>query len=515
MAEYGPGDMSSRVERFCERYKNARAQWDMVAPVVDECYEFSLPLRERPYGAKTASARRTDRLFDTTAVHALADFASQRTEDVWPTDQKPIDLLPGKDIPADQAEAVRRALADIATEVIETVNNSNFRDQATEAMLDYGIAQGILLVEEGTALEPLRHRAVPFTEGIVAAGPYGEHDALFRPRKVKARDLPVLFPDASLTGDMVRAIADQPEQEFELIEGYCRDWKQREETWVYCCVAGKEKHELLRSEARGIGSKPFITFSFMRVPGETNGRGPAQLALPDIRSANVVKELLLEHLDVSIGGVYQMDDNGVLNADTITIAAGTVYPRMAGTKGLEPIDIGGNPQFGEIELERLQQSIERAFFKLDLGPVDKTPKSATEILQRVADRAGRLAGPNARLTTEFLFPYIRRVLWLLRKMGRIKLPRLDGGFLSIKPLAPITRSQAQDDILRHVRYAEFLMQTVGPQMSNMIINGEAFGDFLAGKMGVEPSVLRSKIERKQLAEVMAQLAATAAQQEAV
>lgn len=502
------------VEAFCRRYKSAREQWDKAAPLVDECYEFALPLRERPYGSKDASTRRTDRLFDTTAVHALADFASQRVEDVWPTDQKPIDLLPGREIPRDQAEEARRALADVATEAIETVNNSNFRDQANEAMLDYGISQGVLLVEEGTALDPLRHRALPFTEAILAAGPYGGHDALFRPRKVKARDLPVLFPEGNLTGDMRRAIGDQPEQEFELIEGYYRDWTKKEETWAYCCVHEKEKHELLSSSESGIGSQPFISFSFMRVPGETNGRGPAQLALPDIRSANVVKELLLEHLDVSIGGVYQMDDNGTLNTDTIQIQAGTVYPRMAGTKGLEPIEIGGNPQFGEVELERLQQSIERAFFKLDLGPVDKTPKSATEILQRVADRAGRLSGPNARLTNELLFPYIRRVLWLLRKMGKIKLPRLDGGFLAIRPLAPITRSQAQDDILRHVRFAEFLMQTVGPQMSNMIINGEQFGDYLAKKIGVEPMVLRSSIERKALAQVMAQLAATAAQQQA-
>lgn len=502
------------VEAFCRRYKSAREQWDKAAPLVDECYEFALPLRERPYGSKDASTRRTDRLFDTTAVHALADFASQRVEDVWPTDQKPIDLLPGREIPRDQAEEARRALADVATEAIETVNNSNFRDQANEAMLDYGISQGVLLVEEGTALDPLRHRALPFTEAILAAGPYGGHDALFRPRKVKARDLPVLFPGGNLTGDMRRAIVDQPEQEFELTEGYYRDWTKKEETWAYCCVHEKEKHELLSSSESGIGSQPFISFSFMRVPGETNGRGPAQLALPDIRSANVVKELLLEHLDVSIGGVYQMDDNGTLNTDTIQIQAGTVYPRMAGTKGLEPIEIGGNPQFGEVELERLQQSIERAFFKLDLGPVDKTPKSATEILQRVADRAGRLSGPNARLTNELLFPYIRRVLWLLRKMGKIKLPRLDGGFLAIRPLAPITRSQAQDDILRHVRFAEFLMQTVGPQMSNMIINGEQFGDYLAKKIGVEPMVLRSSNDRKALAQLMAQLAATAAQQQA-
>lgn len=511
-----PAATRERVKALLRKYQDAKTRWNEVAKIVDECYEFCVPLRERPFGAKTPSARRTDRLYDTTAVHALADFASQRVEDVWPTDQKPIDLLPGHDIPAEQQGDLRVKLADIANEAIVTINNSNFREQANEACLDYGIVQGVLLVDEGDALEPLRHRALPFTEAVLSAGPYGEHDGLFRPRKVKAHLLPVLWPGGDFSADMKRAMTEQPEREFEIIEGYWRDWSRpKEEIWCYSCVEGSGLdgvggHEIATSEAKGIGSKPFVSFAFMRVPGEVNGRGPAQLSLPDIRSINVVQQLLLEHLDVSIGGVYQMEDNGVLNTDTIMIQAGTVYPKMAGTKGLEPIEIGGNPQFGMAGRDQLKQAIERAFFKLDLGPTDKTPKSATEILQRVADRAGRLSGPNARLTSEFLLPYIRRVLWLLREMGRIKIPRLDHGFLSIRPLAPITRAQAQDDILRHKTFVEILVQTVGPQVANLVVDGTAYADFIAHKMGIEPSVIRSEPARKELGQTIANLAATAA-----
>lgn len=505
---------NSGVETFLARHKAAKERWTEVSSLADELYEFCAPLRERPYSGKgSASNKRTDRLFDSTAVNALADFASQRVEDVWPTDQKPIDLLPGRDVPPNQQEAMRRALSDIATEAIETVNNSNFRAAANEACLDYGMLTGVLLVDEGDALEPLQHRALPISEAILWCGPYGARDGLTRERKVKAHHIKVLWPDAKLSADMARDARESPDKEYTFVEGYYRDWsKPKEEVWVHCVVDEKEKHELTRSSEKGIGSKPFIDFDFMRIAGETYGRGPAQMALPDIRSANVVRELLLEHLDVSVGGLYQYDSHGVVNADTIQIQAGTVYPRMPGTNGLEAVEVGGNPQFGEIEIDRLQQAIERAFFKLELGPVDKTPKSATEILQRVADRAGRLSGPNARLVTEFLFPYIRRVLFILRKKALIKLPRLDNGFMSIRPLAPITRAQAQDDILRHVRFGEFMNALLGPQITNMIVDGVKLGDYIAGKMGVEPKVLRTSIERQQLAQAMAQLAATAAEQ---
>lgn len=507
------GPEAREVEIFLARYTAAKTRWDQSAALFDELYEFCLPLRERPYATRGDGAKRTDRLFDSTAPNAIADFASQRIEDVWPTDQKPIDLLPGRDVKAEQAEDVRRALAAVAEEAIAEVNNSNFREAAVEAALDYGIATGILLVDEGDALDPLRHRALPLTEAVLGLGPYGEHDALYRCRKAKAHEVKVLWPDADLSDTLERIVNDHdnPDRELEFIEGMYRDWSRpKEEVWCYRCVEKASRHAIAKSETKGIGSKPFLTFSFMRVPHETYGRGPAQLALPDVRSLNVLQELLLEHLDMSVGGLWSYENDGAMNADTIRIQAGTIIPKMRGSAGLERIEIGGNPQFGAIERNALREQIERVFFKLDLGPTNQTPRSATEILQRVADRAGRLSGPNSRLVKEFLFPYVQRVLFILKRKGIIKLPSLGRDLVSIRPLAPITRSQAQDDILRHVRFAEFVNQIVGPQVANLLIKGEELGLYLADRMGVEPRVLRSTIERKQLAEALAQLAATAA-----
>jgi hypothetical protein len=525
------------LDRFAERFKAAKRTWELVAPVIDEAYEFCLPLRERPYAKGLGAgggARRTDRLFDYTAVEAIADFASQRLEDIWPTDQKPIDLLPGRAVAGDEAEDVRHALADVADYAIEAVNNSNFRAAAFEANLDYAIATGILLVDEGDALNPLQHRALPLTEAILDVGPYGEHDALYRERKVKARDIAVLWPEAAeraagrshpalAAGDrsghgaiglapaMAQAIRDKPDQEFEIIEGYERDWSDSKiEVWTYRCVDLAGRTELARNVAQGTGAKPFIAYNYMRVPGEIYGRGPAQIAMPEIRSANVLRELLLEHLDLSVGGLWSYEDSGVINIDTIRIQAGTIIPKMHGSAGLVPIQVGGNPEFGAIQMAALQANIRSAFFKLDLGPTDKAPMTATETMQRVADRAGRLSGPNARLISELLFQYIRRVLYILRKKGAIKLPRLDHGFLDIKPLAPITRAQAQDDILRHLRYSEMVAATGGPAAANLILDQERFADYLARKMGIEPRVLRTRAERKQLVAGLAALGGQAA-----
>lgn len=524
------------LDRFTERFKSAKRNWELVAPVFDEAYEFCMPLRERPYAKGLgggSAARRTDRLFDYTSVEAIADFASQRLEEIWPTDQKPIELLPGRAIPGDEADEMRNALAEVSDYAIEAVNNSNFRAAAFEFNLDYAIATGVLLVDEGDALTPLQHRALPLTEAILDVGPYGEHDALYRERRVKARDIAVLWPDAAdclaapshpaigpdrsgeqnksaVSSAMAHAMREKPDQEFELIEGYERDWSDpKNEVWVYRCVDLQSRTELAHNVTRGMGAKPFIAYNYMRVPGETYGRGPAQIAMPEIRSANVLRELLLEHLDLSVGGLWSYEDTGVINVDTIRIQAGTIIPRQHGSTGLTPIQVGGSPDFGAMQLQLLQNNIRSAFFKLDLGPTDKAPMTATEAMQRVADRAARLSGPNARLISELLFQYIRRVLFILRKKGAIKLPRLDHGFLDIKPLAPITRAQAQDDILRHLRYSQLLTGLDGGSTANLVIDGERFADYLAKKMGIEPRILRSRAERRQLASNIAAAAQAA------
>mgnify|MGYP000411482875 CR=1 FL=1 len=115
------------VDRFLKRFGRAKERFDKSRTVIDECYEFGLPLRERSYCDGGEGARRTDRLFDSTAVGLLQDLASQMLDDVWPADAKPFELEAGPDVPPEERPAVNRALSEVAREIVETVNNSNFR----------------------------------------------------------------------------------------------------------------------------------------------------------------------------------------------------------------------------------------------------------------------------------------------------------------------------------------------------------------------------------------------------
>lgn len=495
------------ARRFLDRYDAAEKARAEMADVIDECYEFALPLRNRMNASGEAS--RTARLFDTTAITALQDFASQVLDDLWPTDARPFDLVPGREVPADRAEDVRRVLSEVADEIIDAVNNSDFRAAAHEMFLDYGIGQGVMLIEAGDGPDELRHTCVPLTEAVLAVGPHGGIDGLYRKRAPKLRHVATMWPEAALPEVLRQRIAREPDTLAEIIEGSERDWTARgAETWRFTVIMRRpEECVLVTSEARGSGSCPFIAPSFARVTGEVIGRGPVQNARPDILTLNLLKQYNLEALGLRAIGAWQAEEDGVINVDTITIAPHTIIPIAPKSGGIRPIEMPDDPRAADLVVKDLQATIREALFVNDLGPLAQTPRSATEIMQRTADRAKRLAGPRGRLLTEALFPYIRRVAWLRRERRGLRLPPFDGKAIRIVPTGPLSRAQAQQDVLQIVQFSELVNQFEGPQQAALLVDGQKRTALLAEKIGVPPMLLRPEAERAALAQSIAALAA--------
>lgn len=497
--------MDSSVKRFRRRYDDAKRIRDLSAEVIDSCYEYSLPLRQRSYMLSNQPVR-TDRLFDGTAVTALQGLASSTLDDVWPADQTPFELVSGLADEGRRDEA-NRLLADASQQIIALTNNSNFRSAAHEMLLDWGISTGFMTQNRGTVLTPLEFEALPLTEVVAGVGPFGRIDFLAREREVRIGDIELMWPGAMIPADLAQRIEQDRDQKQKVLEGEERDWSVRnEEAWTFRVVWGD--HLLLERRETGVGSCSFVAPSFSRVAGEPLGRGPVMMALPDIRVANELREILLEHADMVLSGMYQYDDDGVFNPDTAELGPGALIPRSPGSKGLEPMQMQSDLRVGDIQMEQVQTAIREALFVNDMGSLNKTPRSATEVMQRTADRARRLAGSYGRLLTEWLFPQIARSWWLLRKaQGMTDLPPIDGDRIRVRPLSPLTRAQAQDDILRHIRFLEIMPMVGGPQAAALMVDQEKFAPWLAERVGFNPTLLRSKADRAKLVQQMAALAA--------
>ena len=51
--------------------------------------------------------------------------------------------------------------------------------------------------------------------------------------------------------------------------------------------------------------------------------------------------MILENAQMAISGIYQAEDDGVMNLDTINLVPGTVIPKAMGSAGLQPIQSAG------------------------------------------------------------------------------------------------------------------------------------------------------------------------------
>lgn len=504
--------MTPGAEAFIKRFNSAEAMKRQVASILDDAYDYTLPLRNRT--TETGKTGRTVKLFDSTAPTALQGFASTMLEAVWPSNARPFDLVAGADWPDDKKEEINRFLAVIADDLIDVANNSDFLAAAHEMMLDWGIGTGVMMVEEGDAADPIRHTCIPLTEAVLGIGPRGQIDALWRPLKPRVVDVPHTWPRAELSDELRQRIASAtPDETADVIEGVERDWSSiAEEAWRFMVVMrGPVPCVIAETTWRGAGSCPVLWPSFMRVNGEVIGRGPVQLALPDIKTLNAMTEFVLAGAEMAMIGMYQYDDDGVFNPDTVTLEPGALIPRSMQSRGLDPVKTATDFNIASVSMPDLRDAIRSTLYWNDLGPLNQTPRTATEVMERSAARALRLAGPAGRLLTEFLFPYVRRLAFIRRRQGAGPAMRLNGRQVKIIPRGPLTTAQSEEQVLRFARFMQLAQQQFGPQQVSIKVDANEAIDWQAGKMGIDPTLIRTQVEQQA---VIASIAALAQQAQA-
>jgi hypothetical protein len=97
-----------------------------------------------------------------------------------------------------------------------------------------------------------------------------------------------VWSDARVTKEMAE---DDKEQEF--IEAVV----QEKNVWKYYVCSRKDKAVVVE---RTLRYNPFIVFRWSVMPGEVYGRGPVLFALPDAKSLNKTKELILKNASMAV-----------------------------------------------------------------------------------------------------------------------------------------------------------------------------------------------------------------------
>ena len=501
------------VRRLIGRYNHAKAIKDLWTSTFEECYEFALPQRESFY-TESIGRRRTDRIFDETAVVGVQEFASRLQAGIVPNYARWADFVAGSEIPKEDEKQVNLLLDEVTEYVFEILQNSNFSQEVHETFLDCAVGTGVLLVEEGDAIQPVKFKAIPLPQIVLDSGFDDKVDHIYRKRMIRMKELLIAYPNGTLSEKMKMDMEKMGETECEIVEIVYRDYSNtKEEQHKFCVIAPMYEHEITQQTFKGLGSNPYIIYRWSKVAGEVYGRGPLQLALPAIKTSNLVIELILENAQMSISGMYQVEDDGVINVDNISLIPGTIIPKAMGSSGLQPIAPAGNFNVSDLVLRDMRTNIKKALYNEMLGVAnEKTPMSATEVAERMADLSRQIGAAFGRLQAELVNPVLQRVIYILKKQGRIKIPVVNGREIKIKSSSPLAQAQHQQDVATLDRFLGMVQTRVGPQLLNLLIKQDEAAKFVAKKLGVPEELIRSPEEMQQAAQQFQEMQQMAQQQ---
>jgi hypothetical protein len=470
-------------EAILARHARALARRRIWDGIWKDCYDHALPGRPGEAGVP---------IYDGTAPDAAEQLAASLLAELTPPWLRWFGFAPGRAVPATLAGDAWAATLETAAEALHAeLERSNFTVEMHQCFLDLVIAgTACLAIEEAPPGEPssLRFAAVPLAEVTLEEGPERKLDTVFRSLRMTREEIRARFPGVALPRAVELEEREDEPRRHEVIEAVMPD--RRGYAYAALLRAGDEPASVL---ARGrFASSPFIAFRWMKAPGETYGRSPVMKALPDIRTANKVVELILKNASIAVTGIWQADDDGVLNPANIRLVPGAIIPKAVGSSGLTPLAAPGRFDVSQLVLDDLRARIRHALLADRLGPVQGARMTATEVMERSAEMARLLGATFGRLQTELLTPLIDRCLAILRRRGLVPAFGLDGGMAGIVWRSPLAQLQARAEAAGTLMWLE-AVRALGPAAAHTA-DPAAASRWLAGLLGVPPDLVVSAAE---------------------
>ena len=475
-------DIKNLYTRF-QKAQNRRAPWESVW---QECYEYALPQRESVF---SKNQNPISKLFDGTAPDSVDQLAALLLSEVTPPWIRWFNLKAGSDI-TDQ-ERIASELDSISDTMHAHFDRSNFALEIHQCYFDLITAgTACLLFEEAPigSSSAFKFTAVPLSEVYLDEGPTGRLDVTFRESRLDEHTFKARFPEFA---ERIQKKRDSDELTFSVIEAVIPSPKGGYDYTAFLNPAGQHDSlngtDLVLKEAHFVCS-PFISFRWLKAPGEVYGRSPVMKTLPDIKTANKVVELILKNASISVTGIWLAEDDGVLNPSNIHLVPGAIIPKAVGSKGLTPLEAPGKFDVSQLMIDDLRKRIRHALLGDRLGEINAGQMTATEVLERSDEMMRILGATYGRLQTELLTPLIERAIGILRKRGEIPEIFLDGRLLKIAYQSTRAEKQAQIDANNALLWLSSILKLGEAGVRE--VNVSAFVRWLGNKLNVPEEALK-------------------------
>lgn len=488
-------DIDGFLNNLSERIIKARSRREAWEPLWQECYDFVLPQRGGFDGASMAGQSKNAQIYDATAMDAADQLAASLLGNLTPTWSQWFGLKPGPDLSPEEAEALAPVLEKAAKTIQDHFDRSNFAVEIHQCYLDLIVGgTASLCFEENDPgdFSAFRFSAIPLRHIVLEEGQSGFLDGSYRTIMLTHAEIMQRFPLADLPSKLLKEAEKDSQRKFKIVESILPESLG----YNYVAMLHEFGDDPVLLDISTLQQSPIINFRWLKSPGEIYGRSPVMKSLPDIKTANKVVELILKNASIAVTGIWQADDDGILNPANIELVPGSIIPKAIGSRGLQPLDMPGRFDVSELMLDSLRGRIRHALLTDRLRPLTGPQMTATEVIERTAEMSLLLGATYGRLQSELLTPLIKRAFSILKRRGEVPDISLDGRLVSVDYRSPLARSQGQRNVQNTLSWINSVL-AMGPEASEAVDLARA-ARFLGEALGVPSNLIRNELSSEAL-----------------
>lgn len=483
------------IAQLDRRYKTLQSQRSNWENHWQELADYMLPRKADITKKRTQGDKRTELIYDGTAIHAVELLASS-LHGMLTSPSSPWFSMRYRNPDLQNNDLANEWLELCLDQMYQAFNRSNFQQEIHELYYDlvvFGTAAFYIESNE----DGLRFSSRHIAEICISENSKGQVDTVYRKFKMSSRAMAQRFGEENLPAQCQKDLKNEPYKEHEIVHAvYPRSeakGKLAKDKPVASVYYHADTRKLL-SEG-GFDEFPFMVPRFNKDSVSSYGRCPAMNALPDVKMLNKMSEVTIRAAQKQIDPPLMVPDDGFMLPVRTTPGSLNFY--RSGTRDrLEPLNIGANNPLGLNMEEQRRNAIRQAFYVDQLLMAQGPAMTATEVLQRNEEKM-RLLGPVlGRLQSELLQPLISRSFSLLLREGLLPPApeQLQGQDIDIEYVSPLAKAQKLTDLQSMLRGFEVMMQVaeIAPVMD--YLDSDKLVQYLVDVTGIPARVIRSDEE---------------------
>ena len=481
--------------------KANRRKWDST---LADAFKFVRPM-SLDKNTRGGKGKTPVDVYDSTAAVAFNERVASLTSQLFPAFTSWVQLRR----PHDGASDVMDNIAEAERRINAAIGVSNFSTEIDQVIAEACISVGAMLIKPGDSERPLVFEALSLDNLIPQNSDDGVIRTVFFDFKFTKTELQRRYsgfksfklPDGLLKGK------DNGEYH-DVIEGYVYNYE-------------KKKTELMVTLGDNVicgyeyDGEPIICCREGKANGEVMGRGRVINALPDIRTLNEFHGLNMENAGRAVKGLYQVDDDGVINVSKIsTLEPGHMIVKSPYSKGIQPIPSATPFDLTAYTLNDLQEKVRRGIKGVQISP-DLSRTNAMAVNLQLQERLQSEMPSGARILDEMFYRMVKRIVSILKSPAFADSEFYIGNLVDgvdIVPASPAKRIQVQQKIAGDNAVVGNLLQLFGENVLQ-IVDVEGLVKYQMEEQGLGDYV--AEPQQPAPVEQMAEMAAAMPQAEAM